>query len=52
MVKEEFKENRVFKYPEEYDVIDQGEENKRHLKHKKVFGKDMVGDMMPEEARL
>lgn len=22
MVKEEFKENRVFKYPEEYDVYD------------------------------
>jgi hypothetical protein len=26
MIKEEFKENRVFKYPEEYEIYDDDEE--------------------------
>ena len=26
MIKEEFKENRVFKYPEEYDLFDDDED--------------------------
>ena len=29
MIKEEFKENKVFKYPEEYDQFDEEEECKR-----------------------
>lgn len=28
MIKEEFRENRVFKYPEEYDLYDDEEEMK------------------------
>lgn len=31
MVKEEFKENRVFRYPEEYEIYDDEEEIKRKM---------------------
>lgn len=31
MIKEEFKENRLFKFPEEYDVYDDEEELARKL---------------------
>ena len=34
MIKEEFKDNRVFKYPEEYDVYDDDEEKARRLRGK------------------
>jgi len=34
MVKEEFKENQVFRYPEEYDVYKQSDENPKKLLHK------------------
>jgi hypothetical protein len=35
MVKEEFKENQVFRYPEEYDIYKQSDENPKKLLTKK-----------------
>lgn len=37
MIKDEFKENRVFKYPEEYEIYDDEEEEKRKLPKYKVL---------------
>ena len=38
MIKDEFKENRVFKYPEEYEIYDDEEEEKRKMPKYKVYG--------------
>ena len=38
MIKDEFKENRVFKYPEEYEIYDDEEETRRKLPKMKVMG--------------
>lgn len=32
MIKEEFRENKVFRYPDEYDVYDEEEEDRRKKK--------------------
>jgi hypothetical protein len=37
MIKDEFKENRVFKYPEEYEIYDDEEEEKRKMPKYKVL---------------
>ena len=36
MIKDEFKENRIFKFPEEYEIYDDEEEFKRKMDKKKV----------------
>lgn len=42
MIAEEFKENRVFKYPEEYDMFDDEEEIARKMReNQKIKEKDL-----------
>lgn len=43
MIKEEFKENRVFKYPEEYDIYDDDEDTacKQYIGQKGLIRKDL-----------
>ena len=43
MIKEEFKENRVFKYPEEYDLFDDDEELACKIRENKSIEKKDLG---------
>jgi hypothetical protein len=50
MVREEFKENRLFRYPEEYEIYDKEEEDKRNMaKHKMATSVQLEG-MEKEKA--
>lgn len=44
MIQEEFKENRVFKYPEEYDLYDDEEEYACKIRENKTIKKKDLGD--------
>ena len=42
MIREEFKENRTFKYPEEYDLFDDDEDKRcKHMSEPGMKNKDL-----------
>lgn len=51
MVKEEFKTNKVFRYPEEYEVYEEDEEIKRKLKKTERVRKLSPGQLAEKEAK-
>ena len=45
MIKDEFKENRVFKYPEEYEIYDDEEEVRRKMTKTKIYNAEQRKEM-------